>query len=110
MDKNQIRKVLERHEGRTNAITRRELRELLAIPENQDRKMRELVGELRREGLPVLFATSEPAGYYLPASLNELEEGRRQLRSYIIDECVVLARWKTYGHRFLAKEEQGVLI
>ena len=108
--KDRLKSILERHQGRHSAITRRELRRILELDIREDRKLRLLIGELRQEGLPVMFATSEPAGYYLPESLAELREGMDKLRSYIIDECIVLRGFKVMGSRYLAGEFQGRLI
>lgn len=108
--KPQIQRILERHRGRGNPIGRRELIHALELTPRQDRKVRLLIGELRHEGLPVLFATNAPAGYYLPESLNELKTGMDKLRSYIIDECIVLRDLKVRGAQYLAGESQGVLL
>ncbi len=109
--KSDLSKIIDRHRGRQNPITRRELWGILDIQNmSQDRKMRQTITELRREGLPVLFATSKNPGYYLPNTLAEVEEGKRQRRSYIIDECITLAALKTYGARFVQKEEQIILL
>jgi len=101
---------MERHFGRQTAITRRELRKALQIPDKEDRQLRELIGELRMEGFPILFATSNPAGYYLPANLAELKEGINKMRSYVIDECLVIRALKLKGTQFIAGETQGVLV
>lgn len=108
--KNEVKHILKRHQGRYTAITRRELRNLLNLTIKQDRKLRLLIGELRAEGFPVMFATSEPAGYYMPNSLLELREGMDKLRSYVIDECITLRDYKVLGRLYVAGEKQGKLI
>ena len=108
--KRQITALMERHEGRQQAITRREIRHLLEIPYNQDRKLRLTIAELRHEGLPILFATSKPAGYYLPRTLRELKEGTYKLRSYVIDECIILRDLKVKGQQYVQGEAQGKLL
>jgi hypothetical protein len=80
------------------------------LPKSADRKVRLLIGELRREGFPIMFATSNPPGYYLPESLAELKEGIAQLRSYIIDECLVLRAMKQAGTRYVVGAGQGILL
>ncbi len=61
--KDQVKSILERHQGKHSAITRR-----------------------------------------------ELKEGMDKLRSYVIDECIVLRNYKVLGRQYLAGEKQGVLI
>jgi len=108
--KEQVKALLEKHKGRSNAITRHALRNALNIPLNKDRKLRLLIAELRREELPILFATESPAGYYLPESLSELKEGVDKLRSYIIDECIVLRNFKVSGSLYINNNRQGKLL
>lgn len=113
--KPELRKIIDRHRGRNNPIQRQDLWQLLGITSmSQDRRMRMQIAEMRKmpypEGLPILFATSAPAGYYLPDTLAEVEEGRNKIKSYVRDECVTLAALKTYGARFVQKEEQLSLV
>ena len=108
--KDQLKRILSHHQGRSSAITRRELRRLLELDIKEDRALRLTIAELRREGFPILFSTSSPAGYYLPETLAELREGMDKLRSYIVDECIVLRNYKVLGSQYLAGEKQGVLI
>ena len=110
--KKDISFIMVNHTGRENAIKRTDLncaiREL-SRPFLDDRKMRAIIAELRHEGFPILFATSEPAGYYLPRNLAELEEGLNKLRSYIIDECMVLRDLKIKGRLYVQSEYQEAL-
>ena len=108
--KDQLKQILSHHHGRASAITRRELRRLLELDIKEDRALRLTIAELRREGLPIMFSTSHPAGYYLPETLDELREGMDKLRSYVINECIVLRNYKVLGSQYLAGEKQGMLI
>lgn len=108
--KPELRRIMEYHQGRKNAITRRELREALQLPNSQDRKLRLTIAEIRREGTPVLFSTQPPSGYYLPESLAELKEGIAHLRSYVIDEARTLRDLRLAGNRWIAGEGQGKLL
>ena len=108
--KDRLKHILECHQGRHSAITRRELRRILELDIREDRKLRLMIGELRSEGLPVMFATSSPAGYYMPETLAELREGMDKLRSYVIEECILLRNYKVLGSQYLNGEKQGVLI
>jgi hypothetical protein len=69
-----------------------------------------MIAELRLDGLPVLFATSKPAGYYVPATFNELKEGLDSYRSYIKDLCIQRAAIKHAGELCLYNGKQGVLL
>ena len=104
--KSQVKHILERHEGRQSAITRRELRRILGLDMRQDRKLRLLIVELREDGFPVLFATTKPAGYYMPTSFAELKVGLDKMRSYVIDECISIRAVKMLGLRYLQGQEQ----
>ena len=106
--KTRLKGILSNKLGRASAITRRELRNYLGY--DNDRKLRLLIAEIRAEGTPILFATNKPAGYYVPATWEELRSGLDSFRSYIIDLCVQRARIKKAGERQLKQATQGILI
>ncbi len=106
--KPRLKGILSNRLGRDSAITRRELRDTLGY--QNDRKLRLIIAELRSEGLPVLFATQKPAGYYVPATWDELRAGLDSFKSYIIDLCVQRARIKKAGERSLYSSKQGLLL
>jgi hypothetical protein len=108
--KSDIQAILRRHRGRQNAISRRDLLEALEADSSYDRKLRLMIGELRREGEAILFATSKPAGYYYPDSLAEVAQGERKILSYIIDLCILKRALKRSGSRYIASEYQEKLI
>ena len=97
------------HMGRARAIKRRDLLETMELRPGYDRKLRLLIAELRHAGTPVLFATEEPAGYYLPENLAEIEASMRQLRSYIKNECMILRALKVRGTQYVHQETQRKL-
>lgn len=103
-----VKSYLLSRKGRANAITRRELLYKLNYP--NDRKLRLMIAELRRGGIPILSVSTKPAGYYVPATYQELQEGLAFIRSYVIDLCVQRAAMKKYGEQYLAPAEQGVLL
>ncbi len=105
--KEEIKGILSNKKGRASAITRRELRDYLGF--QNDRKLRLIIAELRSEGMPILFATNKPAGYYVPDNILELRECLDSFRSYIIDLCVQRARIKHGGELFLAPAGQAKL-
>lgn len=106
--KPRLKNILSSHQGRARAITRREIKNTLGY--QNDRKLRLIIAELRSEGLPVLFATNKPAGYYVPATWDELRAGLDSFKSYIIDLCVQRARIKKAGELSLYSGKQGTLL
>ena len=98
------------HMGRARAIKRRDLLESLDLTPSFDRKLRLLIADLRHTGTPVLFATEEPAGYYLPENLAEIEASMRQLRSYIKNECMILRALKVRGTQYIHQDTQRRLL
>ena len=106
--KPRLKGILQSHQGRASAITRRELRNTLGY--QNDRKLRLIIAELRSEGQPVLFATQKPAGYYVPATWEELRDGLDSFRSYIRDLCIQRAKIKKAGERSLYSSKQGLLL
>lgn len=100
-----LRAVLERHEGRAQAITRAELRALLDNP--PDRKMRQLIRDLIGEGLPVIATTQ---GYFIASSYQELREGMLFIRSYLIEDARRLRDLKVLGAQYLAGQVQRRLL
>ncbi len=106
--KPRLKNILSNRQGRARAITRREIKNILGY--QNDRKLRLIIAELRSEGLPVLFATNKPAGYYVPATWDELRSGLDSFRSYIVDLCVQRARIKKAGELSLYSGKQGALL
>ena len=111
--KPRLKGILSNRRGRARAITRRELRDTLGLDDKQDRKLRLIIAKIRAEGLvnglPVLFATKKPAGYYVPATWDELRAGLDSFRSYIVALCVQRARIKKVGERSLYSSKQGMM-
>ena len=106
--KPRLKGILSSHQGRASAITRREIKNTLGY--QNDRKLRLIIAKIRAEGLPVLFATNKPAGYYVPATWDELRTGLDSFRSYIVDLCVQRARIKKAGELSLYSGKQGALL
>jgi len=106
--KPRLKNILSSHQGRARAITRREIKNTLGY--QNDRKLRLIIAELRQEGLPILFATQKPAGYYVPTTWQELHTGLDSFRSYIIDLCVQRAKIKKAGELSLYSSKQGKLL
>lgn len=75
-----ILSLLREHRGRGNAITAKELGELLHFSE---RTVRQAVSDLRKRGHPIASAPNPPWGFYLPANRGEAEECSRHLWSRV---------------------------
>lgn len=108
--KQRLLALMDRHSGKANAITRRELRRILGVPDNDDRQFRLLIEELRLQGVPILSSANKPAGYYLPENLAELQTGIVQMRSYVISLCKIMRAFRIHGHRYLNGELQRRLL
>lgn len=108
--KQHLKVILQNHRGRGHAITRRRLREVLEIRLTQDRALRLIIAELRHNGFPVLFATDSPSGYYLAENVTELRAGIEKMRSYVINECIIMRDLKLKGSRYLAEDLQAQLL
>ena len=102
--KAQLKSILLRHEGQTQAIKSKELCFLLGIP---DRQVRLIIRELRFDGVPVL---SSGEGYYMPGNWNELRECLASMRGRLIQDALTRRDIKVYGERYLTPAEQGRLI
>jgi len=91
--KTELRKILERHEGRDCAITGIELAKRLN--QRDDRKIRLIILELIEDGFPVASTTKQPAGFFIPVSYQEAREYEATLKSRLIAD----ARRKKYFRR-----------
>ena len=67
--KKYLRHVIERHVGRNNPIMAETMASSLDY--SDDRLIRKAIAELIDDGFPVCSVTSEPAGYFFPASVEE---------------------------------------
>jgi len=106
--KRNLKKLLENHDSRSKAITRREIKNILGY--HNDRQLRFMIHELRSEGLPVMFSTDSPHGYWLPSTWAELDEGVRRWRSYIIELAKDLSNTKKAGALWLKPAIQKQLL
>lgn len=91
--KTELRHILERHQGRDRAVTGLELARMLN--QRDDRKIRQLILELIREGLPVASATSTkrdgdrllPPGYFIAVTWAEKREYEGVLQSRLVEDA-----------------------
>ena len=76
--KTEFRHILERHIGRSSAITGESLSRQVG---QRNRQMRAMLEELIDEGLPIVSTSEPPAGYFIPTSLAEAKEYTESLRT-----------------------------
>jgi len=106
--KNQLREILERRQGRSRAITGRQLANF--FNHRDDRTIRMAIRELIADGLPVLSSTEPPAGYFLASTWEELHKASEIMRSRIIEDCRRLKDMKQSVALYLKPAEQGKLL
>ena len=104
-----IARIMERHIGIENAISRTELLDTLWLDPGQDRSMRKAIESLRldQDGLPVMFCEQ---GYYLPANHQEYVAGLQSWKARLKSEGQIYSRLRRNGERFLSREHQGSLL
>lgn len=107
----QIKAIIKNNLGRgaENAITREKLVELCKV---SDRKVRDIIREMRNKDLVPICSTSRSAGYYYPKDANEAiacrdEKKRRAkanfegvpaLEKFIKEESQVTIEFNDYEH------------
>ena len=107
MNTDYLRVILSRHEGRSQAITSRELSHMLG---EDDRAIRLAIEDLIDDGLPIVSATEPPAGYFVPLTLDEAREYTQSLRSRAVQ--IFLRRRKVIRNAalYLKPAMQGKLL
>lgn len=106
--KSQVKGILEQHVGRDQAIPGRELARLLG--QRDDRKIRLIIRELIAEGLPIVSATDQPAGYFLPLNWQEVRACIEANRSRLIEDAKRIRDLKHAAELYLAPAQQGALL
>ncbi len=69
--KAQILSILQAHQGQANAVTARELADLLGAKDA--RKVRRVIHDLRLEGVPIASSPTGKPGYFIPTDRDEAE-------------------------------------
>ena len=105
--KQQLKGILERHEGRASAITSRVLSQLTGEP---DRKVRLVIRELISEGLPVASSTESPAGYFLATTRKEAEGYAQSIRGRLIEDALRRRDFRRAADMHLTPASQGRLV
>jgi hypothetical protein len=102
--KTELRRILERHQGRARAVTGLELAKMLN--QRDDRKIRLVIRELITEGLPVASTTGNPPGYFVAASWAEKREYEVTTKSRLIQDAKRLRDFKRAADCHLKPAEQ----
>ncbi|KKL60062.1 hypothetical protein LCGC14_2209090 [marine sediment metagenome] len=105
--KGQLKAILLRREGHSQAIKARDLAELLRCDE---RKVRLMIRELIREGLPVASSTEALAGYFIVATRQEAEQYAGSVRSRLIEDALRRRDFRRAADQYLTPAEQGRLV
>lgn len=84
----EILKVLERHQGRRNAIKASELAEMFGLSKTNTYAVRALITELIRKGYPICSATQRPEGYFLPETYQEVNDYCQTLKDRGIADII----------------------
>ncbi len=88
--KNSVRSHLQK--GKKNALTRSDLRDITGF---SDRANRNMIEDLRKEGLPII-STSSSKGYWLPETKDELSHYINEFRSRARECNMMAARAENY--------------
>jgi len=102
--KTELRKILERHEGRDRAITGMELAKRLN--QRDDRKIRLIIRELIEDKFPV---ASCGKGYFIPNSYEEAREYADSLKGRLIEDALRRRDFRRAADCHLRPVEQGRL-
>jgi DNA-binding GntR family transcriptional regulator len=105
--KAEVKRILERHEGRERTITGKEIARLLGC--RDDRQIRHIIRELITDGLPVASTTGHPAGYFLPINYREAREYADSLKDRLIEDARRRRDFRKAADAYLSLMRQGRL-
>lgn len=103
----EVRRILERHEGRARTITGKELAKMLGC--RDDRRIRQIIRELITDGLPVASTTGHPAGYFIPTNYREAREYADGEKSRLVEIALRRRDFRGAANQWLGLEKQGRL-
>jgi hypothetical protein len=106
--KGELKQILLRHEGRDQAITGKQLAELLGYKD--DRVIRETIAELIDEGLPVAASCSGTMGYFVVNSRIEANDYAQSLKSRLIADAVRRRNFRRASDQWLTPAVQGRMV
>ena len=76
--KRELRRVIQRHTGRSDPITAESLAVMFGYKD--DRPIRKAIEEMIDDDFPVCSVTEQPAGYFFPASVEEAKKYSKSLQ------------------------------
>jgi len=103
-----LHSILLGHAGKARAITGRELSTL--VGHHDDRRIRQVIRELIKSGLPVASSTEFPAGYFLVTTRQEAEEYAASIRSRLIEDALRRRDFRRAADTHLTPAIQGRLV
>lgn len=105
--KSQLKRILQRHEGRGQAIT---ARELAAVTGYDERRVRLVIRELITDGLPVASSTESPAGYFMVATWEEAHRYAESIKGRLIEDAIRRRDFRRSVALYLKPAEQRRLL
>ena len=106
--KAELKAILLKREGRSRAITGRELATM--VGHKDDRSVRQAIRELIREGVAIASSTEPPAGYFIVITRQEAEQYAGSIRSRLIEDAIRRRDFRRAADQFLTPATQGRLI
>jgi len=103
-----VLRILRLHRGKANAITGKELAQLLGEP--NDRLIRKEIRELIAQGYPIASRTEKPYGYYLVESSAEAEHYLKSLKGRLVEDAYRRRDFKKAYSSAFSKETQLTLL
>lgn len=102
MDKADVLKVLERHCGRLNPVTGKEIAEVIGV--KGTREIRQKILELTNDGIPIASSAGKHPGYFICETVAEMEDYSSFLKSYMKD--IAVHRWRFINASYLYRTGQ----
>jgi len=106
--KTELRRILERHTGRDRAITGMELARMLG--QRDDRRVRLIIRELIKEGVPIASTTEFPAGYFLVTNYEEARQYADSIKGRLIEDALRRRDFRRAADCHLKPVAQGRLL
>jgi len=106
--KAELKRILIRHEGRSQAITGKELAGMFGYKD--DRAIRLVIRELITEGLPVASSTEAPAGYFIVGTRQEAEEYAQSIRRRLIEDAIRRRDFRRAADLYLTPATQARMV
>lgn len=104
--KQSILKVLERHVGRNNPIKASTLATMFGYSTKNTWAIRQPIGELIKDGYPILSALTPPEGYFMASSFAEVNEHCESLKHRGIEVIIRRRDVKLAAQRYFTGQSK----